>query len=44
MPFLTYSWIHYLNEQGLVKNIPGSPEGKPQIHENLSPVLGRIQK
>ncbi|EIM88610.1 NADH dehydrogenase alpha subcomplex subunit 8 [Stereum hirsutum FP-91666 SS1] len=29
---------------GLVKNIPGSPEGKPQIHENTSPVLGRMQK
>ncbi|KAL0255465.1 hypothetical protein I308_100269 [Cryptococcus tetragattii IND107] len=29
---------------GLTKNIPGSPEGQPQIHEKKSPIYSRVQK
>ncbi|SCV72610.1 BQ2448_4147 [Microbotryum intermedium] len=28
----------------LAKNIPGSPEGKPQIHDKTWPIYGAIQK
>lgn len=30
--------------QGLRKDIPGSPAGKPQIHEKKWPIYGAIQK
>lgn len=45
MPTMTdfYSFVFPLH-QGLVKTIPGAPEGKPQIHEVTNPVLGRMQK
>ncbi|KIO31056.1 hypothetical protein M407DRAFT_241962 [Tulasnella calospora MUT 4182] len=29
---------------GLVKAIPGSPQGQPQIHEKTSPIFGAMQK
>lgn len=31
-------------EQKLKKDIPGSPEGQPQIHEKSWPIYGAIQK
>ncbi|WFD17812.1 ndufa8, NADH-ubiquinone oxidoreductase complex I 19kd subunit [Malassezia caprae] len=33
-----------MNNQNLAKRIPGSPEGKPQIHEKENPVISRLQK
>lgn len=30
--------------QGLSKNIPGSPEGQPQIHEKKNPVYKGVQR
>jgi NADH dehydrogenase (ubiquinone) 1 alpha subcomplex subunit 8 len=30
--------------QGLQKNIPGSPEGQPQIHEKRNPIMKPHQK
>ncbi|WFD33005.1 ndufa8, NADH-ubiquinone oxidoreductase complex I 19kd subunit [Malassezia sp. CBS 17886] len=32
------------DQMHLVKKIPGSPEGKPQINELKNPVMGRLQK
>lgn len=32
------------HEQKLKKDIPGSPEGKPQIHDKKWTVYGAIQK
>ncbi|KAG8920635.1 hypothetical protein FRC01_000663 [Tulasnella sp. 417] len=29
---------------GLVKTIPGSPQGQPQIHEKTNPIFGAMQK
>lgn len=33
-----------LDQLNLVKSIPGSPAGKPQIHEKTNPVVSRLQK
>ncbi|SHO75694.1 Uncharacterized protein MSYG_0026 [Malassezia sympodialis ATCC 42132] len=33
-----------LEQLNLAKRIPGSPEGKPQIHEKENPVVSRLQK
>lgn len=36
--------VNLTNPQNLVKKIPGSPEGQPQIHEKTNPVISRLQK
>lgn len=33
-----------LEQLNLIKKIPGSPEGQPQIHEKTNPVVTRLQK
>jgi NADH dehydrogenase (ubiquinone) 1 alpha subcomplex subunit 8 len=37
-------WLIGNNLQGLQKNIPGSPEGQPQIHEKPNPIIKAHQK
>ena len=36
--------VYLTDLQNLVKKIPGSPEGQPQIHEKENPVISRLQK
>jgi hypothetical protein len=44
-PLLTFLFVaDFATHQGLLKVIPGSPEGQKPIHEVENPILKRQQK